>query len=194
MTDSNGNLLNSTGVHVFRQQNPTPWWLLLGGMNAMLLLVLGVRAAIALVVDRSWIETAVAITLLLVVNAILVPIVVLRLRKRIVIDFDAGTIGTERTGPMPAAEFTMIVDNFRTFPQAAHLVELCFQQGVVGVEVGAFRQRPELRTRNEALLAFVWSWLPAPQQHRSELGPGTVPGITRYVIGKDETLQLLRLP
>ena len=65
---------------------------------------------------------------------------------------------------------------------------------IVGVEVGAFRQRPELRARNEALLAFVWTWLPAPQQHRSELGPGTVPGITRYAIGKDETLQLLRLP
>lgn len=194
MTEANGNQRSATGVHVFRQQNPTPWWLLLGGMNAVLLLVLGVRAAVAFVVDRSWLETVIAIALLLVVNAILAPIVVLKLRKRIVIDFDAGTIGTEKTGPMPAAEFTMIVDNFRTYPQAAHLVEFCFQRGVVGVEVGAFRQRPELRARNEALLAFVWAWLPAPQQHRSEIGPGAAPGITRYAIGKDETLHLLRLP
>ncbi|PII98267.1 hypothetical protein BMH29_08865 [Leucobacter sp. OLDS2] len=162
-------------------------------MNAVLLLLLGVRAAIALVVERSWIETAVAILLLLVVNAILVPILALKLRRRIALDFDAGTIGTERTGPMPAAEFVMIVDNARTFPQPAHLVEFCFQRGSVGVEVGAFRQRPEFRARNEALLAFLWTWLPVPQQHRSELAPGPVPGITRAAVGKEETLRLLRL-
>lgn len=186
--------MNHAGVHVFRQQNPMPWWLLFGGLNAALLLVLGTRAAVSLIVDSSWAAAVILLVLLLVVNAILVPILVLKLRKRIVIDFDSGTIGTETTGPMPAGEFTMIVDNFRTFPQAAHLVEFCFQRGAVGVEVGAYRQTPELRARNEALLAFVWRWIPAPQQHRSELGPGTVPGIARYAIGKDETLQLLRLP
>ncbi|MFD5599116.1 hypothetical protein ACFWHR_03565 [Leucobacter sp. NPDC058333] len=182
-----------TGTHTYPQQSPTPWRMLFWGINGGIVLILGLRSIMALWLDRSWLVFVVFVAILVIANAVLVPLLVTKLRKKIVIDFDRGTIGSERTGPFLPAEFVMIVDNFRTWPQAAHSLEFQFQRGAVGIEAGAFTQSPLLRQRNEAMIAYMTTWLNAPQQHRSVLGPGG-PGITRYAVGKDEATQILCLP
>ncbi|WP_053353890.1 hypothetical protein [Leucobacter musarum] len=186
--------MNGIAGETFRQQNLAPWWWIWGGLNGLLVLLLGVRALTALWFQHTAAGVVWLIVILLIVNAVTIPIIIVNARKRVVIDIAQGLIATERSGPHAASEFVMIVDHARTFPQPAHLLELRFQRGSVSVEAGAFRVTPEHQRRNEALIAFIDTWITAPERHRSLLGAGAAPGITAYAIGKREAAEILRLP
>lgn len=180
-----------TGVHTFHRQNPAPWrWLLFGFNGALLLLLLLALASTFLGASAFGIYFFLAC--LIIANAVLIPLTIVKLGQRITIDFDRGTIGTQSTGALHPSDFSMLVDVFRTYPQQAHLLELRFRTGTVGVETGAFAETPRTRERDEAVLAYIWQWLPVPQTHRQLLGPGAVPGIQEYLVGKDEALAILR--
>ncbi|MDR6866129.1 hypothetical protein J2Y69_000714 [Microbacterium resistens] len=182
------------GTRTFSRRDARPWWWILIGVNGAMLLILGGQLLGAVAFHQTWTGVVIGLILLVVANAVLIPIVAVMTSGKIVIDFDRGTIGASSSAQMPVSEFTMIVDNHRTFPQVADNVELVFARGSIGVDVGAIRQTPAGRERNEALIAYILRWLPAPERHRSALGQGAAPGIARFAIGKEEAIQLLRQP
>lgn len=183
-----------TGVHVFREQNPRAWWWFLIGVNACLLVLLPIVVLPLAVNPRMGVVVALvfAVVVLVIVNAVIVPICAVNLRKRIAFDFDRGIASSGSVG-FAASDFVALVHRRRFMgPDLSGPDTLCirYRGGQVMLKVWSWRDPPEITARNEAAIAFIWRWLQAPEHARVQMF--RTASAEEHAIGRQEALALLR--
>lgn len=176
------------GVVRVSHQNPNTWWFVLIAANvgALVLLLMLVARPVA---GSRVPGLVIGLLLWAVTNAVLIPVAVSQMRKHLTLDFDRGILATGGSA-YPAAEFSCAVETTRLYPGRAHMLTLVYAGGGVDIQVDGFAPSDRSRARNEAVLAFVFWWLPMPDQHRSHLESGPLRVADR--IGRQEVAALLR--
>ncbi|MGO3832474.1 MAG: hypothetical protein ACTJGT_00795 [Microbacteriaceae bacterium] len=168
--------------------NDRQWWWVLGGVNAAAL-VLTICFLLRPLGYSIVPGIMMSFVLFTVVNAIFVPLTIVRLRAALVIDYAHGTL-TASGVTHSAGNLQSLIETTRTFPGTARMLTLVFASGVVEVQVDGFGHTPRTNARDEALLEYVWRCLPVPDQHRSVLMSGSM--LSKSLIGKQEATALLR--
>ena len=180
--------MHYAGQQRYSHQNPNMWWFILAAANggALLFLIMLVATQMSGLRMQSFLVGVIVWT---VTNAVLVPIAITQMRKQLVIDFDRGVIAVNGIA-YPATEFLRAAEVTRYYPGQARMLVLVYQRGAVEMQIDGFTQSPALRERNEALLHFVYRWLPIPEQYRSRIETG--PMRVQDLVGRQEILALLR--
>lgn len=183
-----------TGIHTFPEQNPRAWWWLFWGLNGSFLIIALFTLLPSAILGRGIATISVAVLIAIpLVNAVLVPIMIPQLKKRVSFDFDNGVFFSNDSGPLFASHFTMLVHTRRLMGldiAGPHTLVFHTSEGAMVLKQWMYRDSPEIAARNEAALAFIWQWLQIPD-HYSQLRDVGFSGEER-VIGKQEALALLR--
>lgn len=122
-------------------------------------------------------------------NDIIIPLTIVQMRRRLVLDFDNGTLVCGGVS-YPAAALYALVHTSRHYMGAAQLLTFMYTNGHIKVQVDGFTPSAQTQGRNAALLAFIWQCLPIPAQHAEYIG--TELTLVKHLIGKQEATVLLR--
>lgn len=176
------------GTHVVTVHNANMWKLIILASN------IGAAVLLLLLIAGSYPTSIVPalVTGLIIwftVNAILVPLTIVQMRRRLVLDFSTGALVCDGVSH-PAAELYALVHTSRHYMGAAQLLTFKYTNGQVKVQVDGFTPSAQTRGRNAALLAFIWQCLPVPTQHTEYIG--TELSLVEHLIGKQEATVLLR--
>lgn len=176
------------GTHVVPVHNANMWKLVIlasniGGAVLLLLLIAGF-SRVSLVPPL-----VTGLIIWFTADAILIPWTLVQIRRRLVLDFDTGTLVCGGVS-YPAAALYALVHTSRHYMGAAQLLTFMYTNGHIKVQVDGFTPSAQTQGRNAALLAFIWQCLPIPAQHSEYIG--TELALVKHLIGKQEATVLLR--
>ncbi|QIM16654.1 hypothetical protein G7067_09955 [Leucobacter insecticola] len=99
-----------TGIYTFPEQNPRAWLWLFWGLNGSFLIIALVTLLPSAILGRGMTSTGVAVLIAIpLVNAVIVPIMIAQLKKRVSFDFDNGIFFSNRSRPLYASRLAMLV-------------------------------------------------------------------------------------
>ncbi|WP_430592417.1 hypothetical protein [Humidisolicoccus flavus] len=177
-----------TGVVSFELQSARMWNVIVVAANIGAVVLL----ALSLLQPRGGSMLSfliVGLAVLAIANFVVLPLAIVQSRKRLILDFDRGTL-TVGAQTHVAEAFESAAETVRLYPGHARMLTLLYTTGEVDIQLEGFKERAGSRARNNALSEFIGRWLPMPVHYRSSVP--AAPGLKRWRIGQQEALALLQ--
>ncbi len=189
--------MNYSGLHTFPEQNPKAWkWVIgsvVGGVTVGLLLV-GLILGVTGQAKGYRLPLFIGISLfgIIVIVAILLPIALTNMKKTVSIDFDRGLLFSGTIALHPSQFVAIVHERRHIGPDVSgpDTILVRYANGAAAFKLFYYGDTAEIQARNEALIAFIWQWLPVPDHCMQSLSRNM--STEEWLIGKYEALALLR--
>lgn len=189
--------MSYSGLHTFPEQNPRAWWWLLGSVVGGVfvgLFLIGLILGVSGQAEGYRLPLFVGISAvgLIVIVAILLPLALTNMKKKVGIDFDRGLLFSGEVARHPSQFVSIVHERRHMGPDVAgpDTIFIRYTNGAATFKLFYYGDTPEIRARNEALIAFIWRWLPVPDHCMQQISRNME--TEEWLIGKYEALALLR--